>query len=212
MDDRAIPHVHLLRRRAGFAFSPLACDLLLPVAWYKIVTPWPKKGHILMANRAVFDNLSDQDSKLSRSTPQQTNLREQTFWAKHQTIINFWLDSFLLLNFLSLLWVTVVVHFVFPRATIASGYTLWGMAIGQWMDIQFGLVAILCLGILLHLMLHWSWVCGVLGRRILRGRDGKKRVMDDGQRTILGVGVMIVLLNIMGLGIAAAALAIKSPL
>jgi hypothetical protein len=61
-------------------------------------------------------------------------------------------------------------------------------------------------------MLHWSWVCGVIGGRLLRSRDGKKRVMDDGQRTILGVGLMIVLLNVMGLGIALAVLSVRPPM
>ena len=131
---------------------------------------------------------------------------------RHQTLINFWLDAALLLNFLSLVWVSVIVQFVFPPAVAANGFRLWGLALSQWMDIQFGCVAALSLGILCHLMLHWSWVCGVLTTRFLRRRGGEKRTMDDGQRTILGVGLMIVLLNIMGLGIAAAVLSIRGPL
>lgn len=137
---------------------------------------------------------------------------QQSFLVRNQTIINFWLDSLLLLVFLSLVWIAVVVQFVFPPAGAASGYTLWGMALSQWMDVQFGVLAIFCLGIVLHLMLHWSWICGVLGSRFVRRRDGKKRVMDDGQRTILGVGLMIVLLNIMGLGIAMAVISVRAPM
>ena len=127
-------------------------------------------------------------------------------------MINFWLDTTLLVNFVALLWVAVVVQFVFPPAENAAGYLLWGLSLSQFMEIQFGVLAVFFLGIVLHLMMHWSWVCGVIGSRLLRQKDGKKRTMDDGQRTILGVGLMIVLLNLMGLGIAVAALAIESPM
>lgn len=89
---------------------------------------------------------------------------------------------------------------------------LWNMPLSQWMDLQFGMLSAFSFGILLHVMLHWSWVCGVLGSKLVRARDGKKRTMDDGQRTILGVGLMIVLLNIMGLGVAAAVLSVQAPL
>ena len=126
-------------------------------------------------------------------------------------MINFWLDSILLVSFSTLIWISVVVQFVFPPAEAASGYTLWGRSLSQFMDLQFGVLAFFFVGIVLHLMLHWSWICGVLGSRLLRARGGKKRTMKDGQRTIFGVGLMIVLLNIMGLGIAIAALSLRAP-
>ncbi len=141
-----------------------------------------------------------------------TRASRGTFFSRYQTLINFWLDAILLLTFSVLIWISVVVQFVFPPAEAASGYLLWGLSLGQFMDIQFGVLAVFFLGIVLHLMLHWSWVCGVVGSKLLRTADGKKRAMDDGQRTIFGVGLMIVLLNILGLGIAVAALAIQSPL
>lgn len=133
------------------------------------------------------------------------------FFTRHQTMINFWLDSVLLVNFIVLVWVAVIVQFIFPPAENAAGYLLWGMSLSKFMEIQFGVLAVFFLGVVLHLMMHWSWVCGVIGSRLFRLKDGSKRSMDDGQRTILGVGLMIVLLNIMGLGIAAAALSIRSP-
>jgi hypothetical protein len=127
-------------------------------------------------------------------------------------MINFWLDAALLVCFLFLIWISVIVRFVFPQAEAANGYELWGMALGEFMDLQFAVLAAFIFGILLHLMMHWSWVCGIIGSRFLRSGDGKKRVLDDGQRTILGVGLLIVILNVMGAGIAAAVLSIQVPM
>ena len=129
-----------------------------------------------------------------------------------RTDVNFWLDATLLAVFLSLVWVATVVRFVFPPAASAHGWLLWSLSLDQWIALQYGLLCLLMLGILVHVMLHWSWVCGVIASRIYRAKDGTKRTMDDGTRTILGVGVMIVLLNILGLAMAAAVLSIQRPI
>jgi uncharacterized membrane protein len=50
---------------------------------------------------------------------------------------------------------------------------LWGLGYDQWQTIQFGMVAALALGILIHLMLHWSWVCGVIATRLARDKKAK---------------------------------------
>lgn len=125
---------------------------------------------------------------------------------------NFWLDAAMLVVFLALVFVSVVVRFVFPTAASTSGWTLWGASLDQWMDIQFGLLGLFSFAVLVHLMLHWNWVCGVVTARLLRARDGKKRTWDEGTKTIVGVGLMIVLLNLLGVLIAAAALSIQRPL
>lgn len=154
-------------------------------------------------------NLATQSGQNNHHPKKET---KASFFTRHQTIINFWLDVALLIGFLALVWVSVIVQFVFPPAGAASGYSIWGLGLSQWMDVQFGILAAFFFGIVLHLMLHWNWVCGIIGGRLFRNSDGTKRVMDDGQRTILGVGLMIVLLNIMGLGIALAVLSVQSPL
>lgn len=123
-----------------------------------------------------------------------------------RTLINFVLDTLLLVAFLVLVWCSVVVRFIFPPGPSSAGWTLWGGGYDHWAGLQFGLVALLALGLLLHVMLHWSWVCGVIASRLKKGSK-----IDDGAQTIYGVGFMIVLLNVVGLGIAAAALGIQAP-
>ncbi len=117
-----------------------------------------------------------------------------------RTLINFWLDSALAVVFVCLSVVAVIVQFVFPPGIAARGWTLWGMRYGQWCSIQFSLVALLALGLLVHIMLHWTWVCSVVTRRILRHRE----LPDDGLRTLYGVGLLIslLLLGAMTVGIA----------
>jgi hypothetical protein len=130
----------------------------------------------------------------------------------NKTVINFWLDCCLLVLFLLLCWISVTLRYVFPVATQSTGWTLWGIDYLGWTDLQFASLCLMLAAVLLHVMLHWSWVCGVLEswqrKRQGRGATGKS---DTGQRTLWGVGLLIVLLNLLGIGVAAAALAIQGP-
>jgi hypothetical protein len=125
-----------------------------------------------------------------------------------RTHVNFLLDSLLLTAFSLLVWSSVIVRFVFPPGTDARGWLLWRLTYDQWQTLQFAMVAVLALGVLIHVMLHWSWVCGVVATRLARD---KKTKLDDGTQTLYGVGLLIVILNFLGLAIAAAALSIRPP-
>ena len=127
------------------------------------------------------------------------------------TLVNFWLDAAMLLVFLALVLVATITRFVFPAATSAAGWKLWGYGLDAWLGLQFGLLATLTFGIVIHLMLHWSWVCGVFFGKLRKSKK-KVRLPDDGTRTIYGVGLMIVILNVLGVLIAVAALMVRSPL
>ena len=127
-----------------------------------------------------------------------------------RTAVNFFVDLAMLVVFVALMWISVVVRFVFPRGTEATGWRLLGLGFDDWCSLQFGTVALLAALIVLHLMLHWTWVCGVVTSRLSRSR-GKAIQLDDGNRTLYGVGVLIVILNIVGLLTAAAALLIHGP-
>ena len=128
------------------------------------------------------------------------------------TLINFWLDAAIGIAFVAHLWSAVVVHFVFPPGPEASGWMLWGLGFDAWSGVQFTALCVLTIGVLLHVMFHWSWVCGVLTARILpRDATGKKKNWDDGVQTLIGVGLIVVLLTIMGIGIAAAQIMLQAP-
>lgn len=129
-----------------------------------------------------------------------------------KTDVNFWLDALLLVVFSVQCWLSVVVRFVFPKAVESAGWTLWGWDYQRWSDAQFAVLCLLAAGVLVHVMLHWSWVCGVVAGK-LRHRKGAaaSAAKDDGSRTLWGVGLMIVVFNAVAFGVAAALLTIRPP-
>jgi hypothetical protein len=130
-------------------------------------------------------------------------------WSR--TMLNFWLDATMLIVFVLMIWSATIVRFVFPPALAARGWTLWSWNLDQWIAMQFAATGVFTFLIILHLMLHWTWICGVVTSRLLRRADGRKRTVDDGTRTLWGVGLLILLLNLMGVGIALAVLMIQGP-
>ena len=129
-----------------------------------------------------------------------------------RTIINFWLDTTLLCSMLLLVWTSTVIRFVFPPALAAMDWTLRRGSIDQWIGFQYALLCVLTFLILIHVMLHWNWICGVVTTRLLPARNTNRRAMNEGTRTLYGVGLLIVLLNVMGLAIAAAVLMVDGPM
>jgi hypothetical protein len=85
---------------------------------------------------------------------------------------------------------------------------LWGYDFDQWAGLQFSLVGALFVGILVHVMLHWSWVCGVLASRLSSDRKGR---VDEGLQTIYGVALLIAVLATIGVGVGAAVLSVRPP-
>ncbi len=126
-------------------------------------------------------------------------------WSR--TLVNFWLDAALLVDLVLLGTVATIVQFVFPPGVATRGWLLWGMSYGQWCSLQFGLLAVLGFGVLIHVMLHWTWVCSVIVRRI----RGRSELPDDGIRTLYGVGFLIVLLTGAGVVVAVAMFTIQQP-
>ncbi|MGE5193396.1 MAG: DUF4405 domain-containing protein [Deltaproteobacteria bacterium] len=122
-------------------------------------------------------------------------------------LINFWLDAGLLVSISLLGWVTAMLQIVFPVPTAAAGWTLWGLTYNQWHDAQFIALCAFALLVLVHVMLHWTWVCSVIATHVLR----IKTRPDEGMQTIYGVTTLIVLLTIIAGTIIAAILTVHRP-
>lgn len=160
----------------------------------------------------IFNPMTaDPDISATKDRPANSGSRQKPAARKtiSRTIVNFWLDASLLILFTVLSWVTVVLRFVFPPGPDSEGWTLWGRTYVQWVGFQFVVLAAFSLGVLVHVMLHWPWVCGVVQSRLVKKKGGGK--MDDGSRTLWGVATLIVIFNIIGLAIAVAVLTIQPP-
>ncbi len=127
-----------------------------------------------------------------------------------RTTVNFLLDSVLLVVFVALMGTAAIVRFVFPSAAAATGWKLWGYLLDDWLGLEFVLVALLTFLIAIHLMLHWTWICGVVANRFSRWKKRTVR-LDEGNQTLLGVGLLILILNVLGLLVAVASIMIQGP-
>lgn len=123
------------------------------------------------------------------------------------SVINFWIDAGILFSLTAVGWISATLQIAFPPPTQASGWTLWGRGYDDWRDVQFVMLCVFACGILVHVMMHWNWVCSVIAVQIVKVRDRP----DDGMQTIYGVGALIVLLHVIGAGVVAAMLCVRRP-
>ena len=129
-----------------------------------------------------------------------------TFWNRHSTIINFWLDALLLILFVVQAWMFAVLHVAFPRGA-GSDWKIWGATPLDWSESLFTMYCVFSVAIVLHVMLHWAWICGVVATRLLGRKAGK----DDGSHTLIGVGMLVVLVHLIGVGVLAARVGLVGP-
>ncbi len=127
-----------------------------------------------------------------------------------RTGVNFWLDVCLALLLLTQLWITFVLRFAFPPGPEAAGWSLWSWSYEAWFRAYFGTACVLASAVVLHVMLHWSWVCGVVSRWFRRPGSPKPQT-DDPVRTLVGVMLLIGILVVMGIGLAAAIFTVVGP-
>jgi hypothetical protein len=76
-----------------------------------------------------------------------------------------------------------------------------------WRDVQFATLCTFGFGILVHVMLHWNWVCSVIATQVLHTRERP----DEGMQTIYGVATLIVLLHLIAAGVIVALVVIRRP-
>jgi hypothetical protein len=134
-------------------------------------------------------------------------VRSRSRGLPRRTVLNFLLDATLLMLFLCLGGVSAIVYFIFPPGPESDGWTLWGADYREWCDFQFGVLSTFALAVLLHVMLHWDWVCTVS----CKFATGRALGPDDGSRTLYGVALLIALLTLLGAAMIVAGFTIRRP-
>ena len=122
--------------------------------------------------------------------------------------LNFLVDLILLVSFLAVLWVACIVQFIFPPGTKAAGWTLWQLDYDTWCRVYSAALAAFCVQVLVHLILHWNWVCAFITSRMSK-LSGRRVVMDESAKTLYGVGTLITILTILGALLTVAEFSIK---
>lgn len=146
---------------------------------------------------------------MSTESPQKTIARVPQSGKKLSwSLINFFLDLCLLLNFVVVLFIAATLQFVFPVGVKAHGWKLWGGDVVAWQNLEFTTLAIFTLGVTVHVMLHWSWICGVLNKQLFK----RTVLKSDGTDTLIGVVLIAALVHVIAIGLLLARWSIEKPL
>jgi len=161
--------------------------------------------------REVHNRQAAAEVQEAPPVPESGDRKATKAWTK--TDINFWLDALLAVLFVGLVWTSTVVYYAFPPGPQAEGWTLWGWSYQQWASLQFSTLCVMAGAVVLHVMLHWTWVYSVASGKFGRRRRGETPPArpDEGVRTLWGVALLIFALNLIGVGVAAAVLSIQGP-
>ncbi len=80
-----------------------------------------------------------------------------------RTAFNFLIDTLLLVLIVSLAATGLLLHYVLPPGSRGgSGLSLWGWTRHEWGDLHFWIALALVALLVLHVALHWSWVCATV--------------------------------------------------
>jgi hypothetical protein len=102
--------------------------------------------------------------------------------------LNFLIDVLTFLVFFAKVWTGLLIHYILPPGG-GRGYalTLWGMNRHDYGNIHFYLALAMVALIIMHIWLHWPWVCSILSN--LFGTSQPKR----NRRTLYGAILLLVI-------------------
>lgn len=116
-----------------------------------------------------------------------------------RSTLNFIVDVLTLAAIFVMIATGLVIRFVLPPGTGGrhgeGGLLLWSLGRHDWGDVHFW--ASVTLGVLLvvHVALHWSWVCTMV-QRLLGGTDANG--LGAGKRNAYGVGFLLIVVLVFG--------------
>ena len=107
----------------------------------------------------------------------------------NRTLINVLIDALAALAMLGMIATGLILRFALPPGSNRS-LALWGLTRHQWGDLHFWL-ALAALGVVvIHLVLHWTWVVSVVRRWIIGAAHGAP---SPRARALAGAATVVVL-------------------
>ena len=116
-----------------------------------------------------------------------------------RSTLNFLVDILTLLAIFVMIATGLAIRFVLPPGTGGrhgeGGLLLWGLGRHDWGDVHFWTSVALGVLLVVHVALHWSWVC-VMVQRFLGGTNTDQP--GAGRRNAYGIGFLLVVVLIFG--------------
>lgn len=119
--------------------------------------------------------------------------------AMRRSFLNWLIDFALFVAVLGLLLTGLLIEFILPPGS--HGDAVWSLSRHAWGEIHFWFAVAMIAVALLHVILHWGWVCTVAMKLLDRTAVAPKRL----QRHVAGAIVVALLLLIVGGFLLAAA-------
>ncbi|MBN1336718.1 MAG: DUF4405 domain-containing protein [Deltaproteobacteria bacterium] len=111
-----------------------------------------------------------------------------------RSTLNFWLDLVSLLVMVALATTGGIMHWVLPAYT-GHTHQLFGLDRHGYGDIHFWFSVLTVVLLALHVLLHWEWICCVVGRAVGRPHPSRRA------RTAWGLGFLAFTILFLGGGL-----------
>ena len=109
--------------------------------------------------------------------------------------VNFLIDVISFLPMLGLIWTGLLIHYVLPPGTGGrhsdQALTVWGFGRHDYGTVHFYLALTLVGLMVVHLWLHWSWVCATVRRLAGKGSSPSSREGVYGIAALVVVSALI---------------------
>lgn len=100
--------------------------------------------------------------------------------------LNYLIDGLTALSLIGVALTGLVLKFVLPPGSQRAGWTLFDMRRHEWGDVHFWTTVALGALLLVHVVLHWQWICVTTSRLVHRGSRPSARA-----RSLIGAVVLV---------------------
>jgi len=108
--------------------------------------------------------------------------------------LNYLVDLVTFLVMWGLLTTGLLIKYVLPPGT-GHRLAVSGMNRHDWGEVHFWLAVSVCALAIVHVWLHWQWVCATT-RRLLTRSEGEDKLKSKGGRAVWGIGLIVVMTGV----------------